>query len=146
MGLPAFNDRGDLPVGVHRGSLDEVIKRFGSGGDQRARCTRNLVHIYELARRTGHLRRFVIFGSYVTDKQAPNDVDLILVMDDEFRLEATAIETRGLFDHAVAGARYGASIFWLKPSVLIGEGLEDFITYWQVKRDGSLRGIVEIAS
>jgi len=108
--------------------------------------TRLPVHIYELARRTGHVRRFVIFGSYVTDKQAPNDVDLILVMDDEFRLEATAIETRGLFDHAVAGARYGASIFWLKPSVLIGEGLEDFITYWQVKRDGSLRGIVEIAS
>lgn len=146
MGLPAFEDGGDLPVGVHRASLEKVVERFGRGGEQRTRCTRNLVHIYELAKRTGHLRRFVVFGSYITDKEAPNDVDVILVMDDGFELEETALETRGLFDHAVAGARYGASIFWLKPSVLIGEKLEDFLNYWQTKRDGSLRGIVEIAT
>jgi predicted nucleotidyltransferase len=135
-----------LPVGIHRASLDEVVERFGLGSDQRRRCTRNLAHIYELARRTGHLRRFVVFGSYVTDKEAPNDVDVILVMDDGFALEKAALEARGLFDHAVAAARYGASIFWLKPSVLIGEKLDDFLTYWQTKRDGSLRGIVEIAT
>ncbi len=146
MGLPAFDDRGDLPVGIHRASLEEVVERFGRGSDQRRRCTRNLIHIYELAKRTGHLRRFVIFGSYVTDKETPNDVDVILVMDDGFALEKVALEARGLFDHAVAAARYGASIFWLKPSVLIGEKLDDFLGYWQTKRDGSLRGIVEIAT
>jgi predicted nucleotidyltransferase len=146
MGLPAFDDGGDLPVGIHRASLEEVVERFGLGSDERRRCTRNLVHIYELAKRTGHLERFVVFGSYVTDKQAPNDVDVILVMDDGFVLEKAALEARGLFDHAIAAARYGASIFWLKPSVLIGEKLDGFLTYWQTKRDGSLRGIVEIAA
>ena len=35
------------------------------------------------------------------------------------------MESRGLFDHAVAQARYGASVFWLRPEMLIGESLED---------------------
>jgi hypothetical protein len=30
--------------------------------------------------------------------------------------------------------------YWL----LIGEGVDDFIAYWQLKRDGSRRGIVEV--
>jgi hypothetical protein len=33
-----------------------------------------------------------------------------------------------------------------EPSVLIGEKLEDLLTYRQTKRDGSLRGIVEITA
>jgi hypothetical protein len=31
MPLPAFNENGDLPEGVHKASLDEVIARFGHG-------------------------------------------------------------------------------------------------------------------
>lgn len=53
-------------------------------------------------------------------------------------------EAQGLFDHAVAQARYGASIFWIRPGLLVGESVEDFIAYWQIKRDGSRRGIVEV--
>jgi hypothetical protein len=67
------------------------------------------------------LQRFVIFGSYVTAKPNPNDVDVILIMDDAFRLENCPMESRGLFDHAVAQARFGASIFWMRPALLIGE-------------------------
>jgi hypothetical protein len=55
-----------------------------------------------------------VFGSYVTAKADPNDVDIILIMDDNFRLEACPVESRGLFDHAVAQARYGASVFWTR--------------------------------
>lgn len=65
-------------------------------------------------------------------------------MDDAFRLEDCPGEATGLFDHAVAQARYGASIFWIRPGLLIGESLDDFIAYWQIKRDGSRRGIVEV--
>ena len=54
--------------------------------------------------------------------------------------------TRGLFDHAVAQARYGVSLFWIRPELLIGESLEEFIAYWQVKRGGTKRGMVELKS
>jgi hypothetical protein len=144
MPLPEFDATGDLPPGVHRAVLDEVLQRFGAMGGQRGVCTRHLSHVYALARRTEYLRRFIIFGSYVTAKPEPNDVDVVLVMDDAFRLEDCPIETRGLFDHAIAQARYGVSIFWIRPGLLMGEGLEDFIAYWQIKRDGSKRGIVEV--
>jgi hypothetical protein len=103
-----------------------------------------LAHILDVARRTGCLQRFVIFGSYVTTKPDPNDVDLVLVMDDGFRLEASPMEARGLFEHAVAQARFGASVFWIRPSLLLGKAVESFIAYWQIKRDGSQRGIVDV--
>ena len=120
------------------------MERFGGGAAQRDICTRRLAHIYELARRTGSLRRFVIFGSYVTAKANPNDVDVILIMDDAFRLENCPMESRALFDHAVAQARYGASVFWMRPSLLIGETVEQFIEYWQIKRGGGQRGIIDV--
>jgi len=87
---------------------------------------------------------FLIFGSYVTAKLEPNDVDVVLVMDDAFRLEKCPVEIRGLFNHAVAQARYGVSIFWIRPGVLIDENVEDFLAYWQIKRYGSRRGMVEV--
>ena len=126
MALPEFNEAGDLPLGVHQATLDEVMGRFGAAQGQRSLCTRRLLHVYTLAQRIGHVHRFIIFGSYVTAKPDPNDVDVVLVMDDAFRLEDCPIEARGLFDHAVAQARYGASIFWVRPGLLIGESIKDF--------------------
>jgi len=146
MPLPNIDETGDLPPGVHPATLDEVQQRFGAVGGQRGTCTRRLSHVYNLAQRTGHVQRFIIFGSYVTAKSDPNDVDVVLVMDDAFRLEDCPIEARGLFDHALAQARYGASIFWMRPGMLIGVGIEEFIAYWEVKRDGSTCGIVEVVS
>jgi hypothetical protein len=144
MSLPDFTAEGDLPVGIHQATVIEVTQRFGSSIGTRDLCTRRLTHVHELARRTGFLKHFVIFGSYVTAKNEPNDVDIVLIMDDTFRLEQAPFESRGLFDHATAQARYGASIFWIRPGLIIGETVEEFITYWQVKRDGSKRGIVKV--
>ncbi len=112
MPLPGFDPSGDLPTGVHRVTLNEVIQRFSSVGGQRGVCTLRLSHVQELAKRTGHLQRFVIFGSYVTVQPNPNDIDVVLVMDDAFRLEEYPIESRGLFDHAVAQARYVVPAFF----------------------------------
>jgi hypothetical protein len=124
--------------------MEEVITRFGSPGAARQRCTRDLLHICDLAKATGLLERLVIFGSYVTDQRAPNDVDVILVMSDTFHADEAPISARGLFDHSVAQTRFGASVFWIKPSMAIGEPLDEFIGHWQRKRNGELRGIVEV--
>jgi hypothetical protein len=110
MKLPSSNELGDLPPGVHRTAIEALVERFGQGSEQRRLVTRRLLHILGMAQRTDHLSRLIVFGSYVTDKLNPNDVDVILVMDDEFRLEHCPIEAKGLFDHATAQARYGASI------------------------------------
>jgi hypothetical protein len=144
MPLPEFNAHGDLPPGVHRARMEEVVARFGGPGAARRRCTRNLTLIDELAKGTGQLERMVVYGSYVTAKKAPKDVDVILVMSASFHADEAPLEARGLFNHSVAQERFGASVFWIKPSMALGEPLDDFIAHWQHKRDDTLRGIVEI--
>jgi Family of unknown function (DUF6932) len=144
MPLPAFNAIGDLPEGRHGASFDEVIDRFGLGTDQRRAVTDRLRRIHELAVATGHVDRLVVFGSYVSDVARPNDVDVILVMRDDFLIEQCPAESMVLFDHGRADAELGASIFWVRPDMLLGEPLEQFLAHWELKRDGRRRGIVEI--
>jgi ATP-dependent helicase YprA (DUF1998 family) len=47
--------------------------------------TQRLRKIREVAVGTGALERLVILGSYVTAKLDPNDVDIVLVMRNDFR-------------------------------------------------------------
>src|SRR6266540_7279844 len=94
-----FNEHGDLPVGVHRAKLDEVVQHF-SNTARRAVIARRLERIYRLARSTGHLARFIVFGSFVTAKPEPNDVDIFLLMEDSFDVRQVSTEARLVFDHA----------------------------------------------
>lgn len=64
--------------------MDEVIAQFGSGTAQRQAVTARLQRIYHLARATGKLERLILFGSYITAKPDPNDVDIVLMMRDDF--------------------------------------------------------------
>jgi hypothetical protein len=54
-------------------------------------------------------------------------------------------ETRLLFDHASAQDHFGCSVFWLRRLAAFG-GEESAIGEWQIRRDGTERGIVEITS
>lgn len=144
MPLPQFDINGDLPEGVYRASLDEVLARFGHGTLQRELVTTRLVRVYDHAQATGKLLRFVIFGSYVTAKPDPNDVDIILVMTDDFDVGEYNEQTRHLFDHLRAQQIFGASVFSVRPSTVLLETVDEFIAYWQIKRDKGRHGIVEL--
>jgi hypothetical protein len=146
MALPDFNSRGDLPEGMHKAILDEVLERFGPGSEARREATAVLQRIYQLVVATGKMERFVIFGSYITAEPEPHDVDVVLVMKDDFSLAACDEPTRVLFDHQRAEAEVGASIFWLCTSILLRGSLEDFLLQWGTKRDLTHRGIVEVIS
>ncbi len=143
MSLPPFTGVGDLPPGVHRASLRDVLDRFGAGSRQRMAVAERLERVYRLARATGQLARFVVFGSFVTDKVEPHDVDVFLVMDDMFDAGTLSNETALVFDHAAADAHFGASVFWVRRLAAFG-GEQAAVEYWQVKREGGHRGIVEI--
>ena len=146
MALPTLNFQGDLPEGLHKANLAEIIERFGSGSEARQDATAVLQLIHQLATKTGKLERFVIFGSYITAKAEPRDVDVVLVMKDDFSIAACDDKTRAIFDHQRAEVEVGASIFWLCPSALLRGTLEDFLVGWGTKRDLTHRGIVEVTS
>jgi hypothetical protein len=81
--LPDFTETGDLPIGVHQASLAEAVARFGDGSNCRKRLATRLKRIHQIALDTGHLARFVLFGSFITDKHEPNDVDIFMLIGDE---------------------------------------------------------------
>jgi Family of unknown function (DUF6932) len=120
---------------VHRATLQAVLERFGQGSFQRCAVADRLNRLYQPAASTGQLARFVVFGSFVTAKAEPNDVDIILLMEDTFDLSSLTGEAALLFQHMEAGTRFGASVFWTHRSGALG-GEQAMIEYWQVRREG----------
>jgi hypothetical protein len=141
--LPPLGKDGDLPRGIYHTTLQETLRRFGIGSRQRIAVAQRLERIYQVAIGTGQMTRFVVFGSFVSAKREPADVDIFLLMKDTFDMGQLTGETRILFDHAAAQAHFGASVFWLRRLAALG-GEEQAIAGWQSKRDGSCRGIIEI--
>lgn len=76
--LPDLDEHGNLPPGIHRCSIDEVVARFGHGSLDRQLETAELRALVEWAREEGVLR-LILGGSYVSDKAAPNDVDAVVL-------------------------------------------------------------------
>lgn len=143
MTFPEFNENGDLPVGIYKATLEKVLDHFGKGSLQRQVVAKRLAKIYGLADSTGKLARFIIYGSFVTAKENPNDVDVFLVMTDDFSKNDYAGDARRIFDHLQTENKIKASIFWmLEMSVAVNEKV--FIEGWQSKRDQTKRGIVEV--
>jgi len=141
--IPPVAETGDLPQGVHLASLQELLNQFGEATIQRKLVGMRLKRVYELAAATGHMKRFVVFGSFVTAKPEPNDVDVFLLMQDTFDLGQVTGEARLVFDHPAAQAHFGSSIFWLRQLAALPSE-EEAVQGWQLKRDGTRRGIVEV--
>jgi hypothetical protein len=143
MELPPFNVDGDLPPGVHCATLSQVMDRFGQGSLQRRAVADRLRRIHDLVVSTGQLARFVVFGSFVTMESDPNDIDIVLVMENAIDLSSVSGEAALIFQHQEADSHFGASVFWSTRAGAFG-GEQAMIEYWQVKREGGQRGIVEI--
>ena len=125
MPLPNLNHEGELPEGIHPATIDEVVAQFGSGTEQRMIATEHLKRIYELAKETGHLQQLLIFGSYITSKPKPNDIDVVIIFDDDFDMAACSEDVKKLLNHQQAATEFGASVFWIRPSLLFLETIDD---------------------
>jgi len=70
-------------------------------------------------------------------------VDIVLIMDDSFVVSRLTGPAAVVFDHSEADNQLGASVFWSTRSGAFG-GEQAMVEYWQVKRGGGFRGILEI--
>jgi hypothetical protein len=141
--LPPFNSAGDLPPGVHRAGWDEILARFGAGSPRRIWLTSRLRALLERAYETNALRRVFIWGSFVSAKPAPGDIDVLLLMDASFEVGALSEPARSVFDAGQAKLHFTADVFWARES--IGEDvLRLWLDTYQVSRTFQKRGIVEL--
>ncbi len=140
--LPAFNEHGNLPEGIHSATEEEVFIRFAASSARRRWLGERLRDLIATAKATGKLARLILWGSFVTAKESPNDLDLLLVMTADFELAQIPEETRVLFDHTQARLRFHADVFWTKASMAPGV-LSLWLDTYQTGKDFTRRGIVE---
>ena len=137
--LPAFDETGNLPPGVYRTSLEEIVMRFCQG-EVREHWGHVLRDVLTLARSTGHIAAAYIFGSFVTAKATPADLDVFLVMSGDFSSNAAEGRARLLFDRSRAAMVWGICLYWITART----DRAPFLATWQLRRDGGPRGIVEV--
>lgn len=83
--IPQFNQDGYLPVGIHKATQDEIKIRFGTGSNQRIMLFERLVKLLKLLKKQSkHIKLFLLNGSFVYNKDSPNDLDCILVLKKDF--------------------------------------------------------------
>ena len=139
--LPAFNDDGTLPPGVHKATWRELAARFGATRRRRT-LLRGLKQALNSLRAAG-CRRVYIDGSFVTAKRVPGDFDACwdLAGVDPELLDPVLLT----FDlgRATQKAKYRGEFF---PAQMRegGSGLT-YLEFFQIDREtGGPKGIVAI--
>jgi hypothetical protein len=144
MGLLALLPNGYLSPGVHEATLSEVVEHFGTNTPRRQVLASRLQELVSLAQATGKLQRIFIWGSFVTGKPSPRDLNVFLLMQEGFDREFTALAPpqQYVFDHERARLLFEADIFWATEA--IGAVLASWLSVYQLSRDMEPRGIVEV--
>lgn len=145
MSLPATLSDGYLLPGIHKAALDEITQRFGISTSRRQVLADRLRELLHVVQATGQLRRVFIWGSFVTAKPFPRDLDVFLLMKAGFDTVLANLppEQRQAFDHERAQLVFEADVFWATEA--IGEEeLTSWLEVYQFSRDMSQRGIVEV--
>jgi len=91
MPIPSYTAEGMLPEGVYDCTLDEIRERFGSfqRTDARCRLFERLESFIKGVRAGGLVVAVIVDGSFVTDKEVPSDVDVIIVLRADHDFGAT---------------------------------------------------------
>ena len=141
--LPELTAKGDLPPGVHVADRQEFESRFGRSSPRRVWLSTRFRELVELAASSGKLRRVFVWGSFVTAKPVPKDLDILLIMDDDFEVEGIAVEAQAVFDSVRARLLFESYVFWARAS--IGDKiLQLWLETYQTSRSFRKRGIVEL--
>ena len=125
--------------------IDDYLLPGGIGTVQRRLIGQRLERIYRLASNTGQVARFVVFGSFVTAKPYPGDIDIFMLMEDSFDSNQVGGEAAIIFDHLAVQNLEGASVFWIRRLAAI-DGDQEALEHWQIKRDKTRCGIIEVIS
>ncbi|MBC8230312.1 hypothetical protein H8E77_12260, partial [bacterium] len=122
----------------------EVVERFGTEPQARRRQAELLRQVVESAKVYPTIKRVLIWGSFVTDKLEPADLDFSVVVSITHWQTKINDEHRRFFVPHEARLRYGVDrSFLILPDYPLEPYIEslDFICHTRTRRE---RGIVEI--
>ena len=136
--IPRLNRYGYLPQGVHKANLTEVKKSFSRSSSKRKELFKGVRSVARLLRKhKKHIKKFLLNGSYVTSKEAPEDFDCIVILKEGFDFnspEARKLRrSKKLFN--------GQILFVMEEDVARCHTLLDFFGH---DRDRRVKGLVEV--
>ena len=139
-GIPPLTPTGHLPAGIHQASLGELTTRFGHG-PARFTLLEQLAEAAPAMQAAG-VRDVLVGGSFVTSKAVPGDLDLAVRGGVDLGGDLFDLRTRMPDRISIFGARSIVGNAHTIPNHRAGE---TFTEFFQLARDGSPRGIVQVS-
>ena len=139
--IPPFRADGYLPDGLHLASEADVTFRLGASTPRRRRLALRVRRWIELARDV-RARRLLVDGSFVTEKEKPNDVDAVVLLPPDFEQQIeSGIESALLLEEMLL-TRRPEEIFAAEDEADWNDWVEFFSRTREA--DGRRKGLVEI--
>ena len=114
MPIPELNSDGYLPPGIHAATLRETLARFGVGAASRRQKSELLRLAVEAAQMYPTIKRVLVWGSFVTAKPEPNDLDYSIVVSVDHPRAIIAPPHRRFFVPVEARQFYGVDKAYLE--------------------------------
>jgi hypothetical protein len=139
--IPPFNKDGNLPVGVHEATLEEVTDKFG-GTAHRQSLIKGLTAALKALKAAG-CKKVYVDGSFITEKSVPGDFDGCWNVTDVDPTLLDPVLLDFAYSRAAQKAKYLGEFF---PAQLVEGGSGDtFLDFFQTDRNtGDPKGIVAI--
>ena len=94
--LPPFDERGCLPEGIYNPSVKYFLERFVNISKRRKELFGKYQKFTKLCNDAKGIEQHFIDGSYVTNKEEPGDIDLLITFNDEVYDSEDSYNNRGL--------------------------------------------------
>lgn len=139
--IPQFRTDGYLPEGLHWATEAQATFRFGTQNRRRRRLIRRIRRWISLARQVGAIR-LLIDGSFVTEKDEPNDIDAVILLPSDFE--------RQIEDGVEAALELEEMLLTRRPEEIFaaedGTDWDDWVEFFSRTReaDGRRKGLVEV--
>jgi hypothetical protein len=146
LSIPAFNEHGLLPVGLHEATVEEVRARFGTfqSTERRPLLSAKLVELLREAKNCRAVLAVILDGSFITSEPNPNDIDLVFVLINgyDFSAELSPSQYNVLSQRQVR-RRYGFDIVVVEDG---SESMHEAIAFFEQvrQRPGLKKGLVRI--
>lgn len=141
--IPAFVPEGLLPPGLHAASLREIEARFG-GSARRDEQLRLLREVVGAALFYASIKRVLLWGSFVSSKEEPGDLDYSFVVGVEHKQVALRSEDEPFLLPRLARLLYGVDPNHLVIADYDLERYTERVDFILTGRDRKHHGIVEI--
>jgi len=124
-------------------SLDDLRIRFGTSTPRRQFLCRQLEIVIDQLCVTRSLKQVYLFGSFVSGKASPNDIDLLVVMNAGFSTTQLGGKALELFQHDLCRIRYHADLFWVTEAVSRAS-IEELLEVFSRDREGRSQSVIEV--